>query len=69
MAEFLIISFFIAFFVAYIYFGYYQDYKKNPTEFIRSIIGMPLGMLASTLGFKSIDKKLKNWANKKIGYP
>ena len=63
MFGFLIISFFILFFGAFIYFGYYQDYKRNPKEFIRSIIGMPIGLLASFFGLKEIDERLKKWAN------
>ena len=65
MSGFFILLFGIAFCVSYIYFGYYQDYKRNPKEFTRSIIEMPLGMLARTLGFILLDEKLKNWANGK----
>jgi uncharacterized membrane protein YoaT (DUF817 family) len=60
---YLIITFFILFFGAFIYFGYYQDYKRNPKEFIRIIIGMPIGLLASFFGLKSIDEKIKKWSN------
>tara|TARA_B110000091_G_scaffold195662_1_gene222492 strand:- start:622 stop:837 length:216 start_codon:yes stop_codon:yes gene_type:complete len=63
MKGFLITTFFILFLGVYIYFGYYQDYKRNPKEFTRSIIGMPIGILASLFGLKSIDEKLKKWAN------
>ncbi len=62
---FFILIFAIAFCAAYIYFGYYQDYKRNPKEFTRSIIGMPLGMLARTFDLEALDEKLKDWANGK----
>ncbi len=63
MTEFFIIAFFIVLLVVYLYFGYYQDYKRNPKEFTKNIIGMPLGMLAGFFGLNSIDEKLKKWAN------
>jgi hypothetical protein len=63
MFEFIILLFFILLFVVYIYFGYYQDYKRNPKDFTRSIIGMPLGIIAKSLGLNSVDKHLKKWAN------
>lgn len=63
MFKFFLVIFFILFLGVYIYFGYYQDYKRQPKEFIRSIIGMPLGLAAQLLGFKQLDQKLKDWAN------
>ena len=69
MLDFLIVAFVVLFFGAYIYFGYYQDYKRNPKEFIRSIVGMPIGILANLLGLKSIEEKLKQWANNSTKKP
>lgn len=53
----------ILFFFGFIYFGYYQDYKRNPKEFLRTIIGMPIGFLASILGIESLNQKIKYWVN------
>lgn len=63
MAAFFIISFFVVFYGAYFYFGYYQDYKRNPKEFKRSVVGLPLALLSSKLGNKALSEKLKKWAN------
>lgn len=59
----LLILFVATFLFLYIYYGYYQDYKRNPKEFRRSIIGMPLGLIAALAGEREISDKLKNWAN------
>ena len=33
--------------------------NRNPKEYIRTIIGMPLGIFANTFGWKKLDAKLK----------
>lgn len=63
MKGFLLIIFIVLFVFAFIYFGYYQDYKRNPKEFVRTIIAMPVGFVAEVLGFKLLSEKLKRWAN------
>jgi hypothetical protein len=63
MLKFLVITFFVLFVFVFIYFGYYQDYKRNPKDFTRSIIGMPIGMILETFGFKTLSEKLKKWTN------
>lgn len=63
MEGILLLIFIVLFVFAYIYFGYYQDYKRNPKEFIRTIIAMPLGLIAANLGLVSLSEKLKKWAN------
>ena len=63
MIKLLVITVFILFVFVFIYFGYYQDYKRNPRDFTRSIIGMPIGMILETFGFKTLNEKLKKWVN------
>lgn len=46
----------------FLYWAYLPDYKRNPTEFIRTLIGMPLGMFLGLLGHYSLNEKLKKWA-------
>lgn len=63
MIKSLILFFIIIFIAIYFYFGFYQDYKRNPKEYFRTIIGMPLGIIANIFGLKNLNKKLKKWAN------
>jgi hypothetical protein len=63
MTKIIFLFFIITFIGVYFYFGFYQDYKRNPKEYIRTIIGMPLGIFANTFGWKNLDAKLKKWAN------
>ena len=63
MKNFFLVLFIIGFVFAFFYFGYYQDYKRNKREFLRTIIGMPIGFIASMFGFYSISKKIKDWTN------
>lgn len=63
MKGILLIIFIAAFIFAYIYFGYYQDYKRNPKEFKRSVLGMPIALISIYLGNSQLSDKIKNWAN------
>ncbi|MBL7868175.1 MAG: hypothetical protein JNM71_09145 [Flavobacterium lindanitolerans] len=65
MGKVLLIIFIIAFVFAYFYFGYYQDYKRNPKDFLRTIIGMPVGLVSKMFGFSSFNQKIKDWTNGK----
>jgi len=62
MFEFIIISILTLLLGVFLYFGYKQDYKRNPKEFMRTLIGMPIGMLLGGLGFRKLDDKIKKWA-------
>ncbi len=42
--------------------AYIPDYKRNPKEFKRTIIGMPLGMFLATIGLGDLNEKIKKWA-------
>lgn len=42
--------------------AYVPDYKRNPKEFKRTLIGMPLGMFFGSIGLGDLNEKIKNWA-------
>ncbi|CAM1361863.1 conserved hypothetical protein [Tenacibaculum litopenaei] len=39
----------------FLYWAYLPDYRRNPTEFIRTLIGMPLGMFLGLVGHYSLN--------------
>ena len=61
MTEFIIISILIILFGGFLYWAY----RRNPKEFWRTLIGMPIGMLLGGIGFTDLNDKIKNWALKK----
>ncbi len=65
MTEFIIISILIILFGGFLYWAYLPDYRRNPKEFWRTLIGMPIGMLLGGIGFTDLNDKIKNWALKK----
>ncbi|WP_103072303.1 hypothetical protein [Aquimarina sediminis] len=60
--KYIIITGFIILFVIFLYWAYLPDYKRNPKEFWRTIIGMPIGMLLGGIGLKDLNEKIKKWA-------
>ncbi|SNR16071.1 hypothetical protein [Tenacibaculum jejuense] len=44
--------------------GYSYEFKKGPKAFFKTIIGMPIAMLLSYIGFPELDKKIKDWTEK-----
>jgi len=48
----------------FFYFGYRDDYKRNPKQFLKIIIGVPLGFVAATLNALGISNKIKDWIRK-----
>ncbi len=54
----------IVLFGAFLYWAYLPDYKRNPTEFWKVLIGMPIGILLGGIGFTEINKWIKKWALK-----
>ncbi|WP_405207212.1 hypothetical protein [Aquimarina sp. LLG6339-5] len=65
MIEFLIITILVILFSGFLYWAYLPDYKRNPKEFWRTIIGMPIGMLLGGMGFTELNDKIKKWATDK----
>ena len=62
MTEFIIILILIIVFGAYLYWAYLPDYRRNPKEFWRTLIGMPIGMLFGGIGFNDLNERIKKWA-------
>tara|TARA_B110000093_G_C12699571_1_gene297642 strand:- start:112 stop:330 length:219 start_codon:yes stop_codon:yes gene_type:complete len=60
--EYIIIIVLIILFGIFLYWAYLPDYKRNPKEFWRTIIGMPIGMLLGGIGFGGLNEKIKKWA-------
>ncbi|WP_296317088.1 hypothetical protein [Winogradskyella sp. UBA3174] len=52
----------IILFGIFLYWAYLPDYKRNPKEFWRTIIGMPIGMLLGGIGFRNLNEKIRKWA-------
>jgi glucose uptake protein GlcU len=62
MTEFIIIAVLIILFGGFLYWAYLPDYRRNPKEFWRTIIGMPIGMLLGGIGFNELNEQIKKWA-------
>jgi len=63
--EYIIITILIILFGIFLYWAYLPDYKRNPKEFWRTIIGMPIGMLLGGIGFADLNERIKKWATHK----
>ena len=62
MTEFIIIGVLIILFGGFLYWVYLPDYRRNPKEFWRTLIGMPIGMLLGGIGFNELNEQIKKWA-------
>jgi len=60
--EYIIIAVLIILFGIFLYWAYLPDYKQNPKEFWRTIIGMPIGMLLGGIGFRDLNEIIRKWA-------
>ena len=45
----------------FFYFGYRDDYRRNPKEFVRIIIGVPVSFVANIFGMHIISGKIRKW--------
>ena len=62
MTEFIIILIIVILFVGFLYWAYLPDYRRNPKEFWRTLIGMPIGMLLGGIGLRDLNQKIRKWA-------
>ncbi len=56
------IIFWVGMIIAFFYFGYRHDYRRNPKEFKRTIIGMPISLFSFMNGIPFIS----DWVRKLI---
>jgi hypothetical protein len=49
--------------IAFFYYGYRHDYRRNPKEFKRTIIGVPLGILSFMNGIPFVSELVRKWIN------
>ena len=49
----------------FLYFGYRDDYKRNPETFVKTIIGTPIGILAILIGATGLARIVKKWMQSK----
>jgi len=63
VTEFIIISILIILFGGFLYWAYLPDYRRNPKEFWRTLIGMPIGMLLGGIGFRDLNEQIRKWAD------
>ena len=61
MTEFIIILVLIVLFRGFLYWAYLPDYRRNPKEFWRTLIGMPIEMLLDGIGFNELNEQIKKW--------
>ena len=69
MIEALILSVLLLLFIVFLYWAYIPDYRREPKEFWRTLIGMPIGMLLGGLGYPRINEKIRKWASKETPKP
>lgn len=49
-------------FAAFLYWAYLPDYKMNPKEFWKTLIGMPIGLFLGFIGFGALNEVIHKWA-------
>ena len=47
--------------ILFFYFGYRDDFKRNPKEFKRTIIGVLVGILSLAFGFFGMVGSMIKW--------
>jgi len=62
MMAYIIVTILAILFGVFLYWAYLPDYKRNPKEFWKTIIGMPIGMLLGGIGFSDLNNRIKKWA-------
>ena len=65
MTAIIVLSILGILFVWFLYWAYLPDYKRDPEDFKKTLIGMPLSIAASFFGMSGIGEKIKQWANRK----
>ena len=50
--------------VLFFYYGYRDDYKRSPKGFVKTIIGVPIGVVSAIFGFLGIRDWVREWIKK-----
>ena len=45
----------------YLYYGYKEDYKRNPKGFLKTIVAVPIGVISFIMGLPVILNLMKRW--------
>lgn len=45
----------------YLYYGYKEDYKRNPKGFLKTIVAVPIGIISFIMGLPVILNLMKRW--------
>jgi hypothetical protein len=60
--EYIFLAILIILFGIFLYWAYLPDYERNPIEFWRTLIGMPVAILFGGIGHRHLYEKIRNWA-------
>ncbi|WKB80409.1 hypothetical protein QYR09_11670 [Cellulophaga lytica] len=63
--EYIIVVILGILFAAFLYWAYLPDYKMNPKEFWKTLIGMPIGLFLGFIGFGALNEAIRKWAVEK----
>ena len=47
--------------ILFFYFGYKDDFNRNPTSFFKTIVGVSIGFISTSLGLPGISTWMKEW--------
>lgn len=64
MKDILAILVLVAIIVLFFYYGYKDDFSRNPKKFLKTILGVPIGIFNSILGLLGINTFIKEWIKK-----
>lgn len=59
----------LSIFALFLYFGYKDDFKRNPNEFSRTLIGTILTIISTLLGIFVLISFFKKWLKNKKELP
>ena len=45
----------------FLYYGYIDDYRRNPKQFIRIVVGIPLAMISAAWGIFFLPDIIRKW--------
>ncbi|MFT4536492.1 MAG: hypothetical protein ACJA1A_001142 [Saprospiraceae bacterium] len=61
MLEIFSLIFWVGIVIGFFYFGYRHDYRRNPKEFKRTIMGMPISLFSVMNGIPFVSDWVGKW--------